>query len=376
MGLVHEPSETGNPGLTGSAEPAPAWPGFKPLQVTKLEQESSDVVSLFFASTDGSRLPAALPGQFLVLRLRASSDGSPLLRNYSLSGAPGADHYRISVKREVDGAGSSFVHSRVHVGDILDVSAPRGAFTLQTGDSPVVLASAGIGVTPVLAMLHALAAVGSQRQVWWLYGARNGHQHPFAAESRDLLKALSSARSHVVYSKPDAADQPGRDYDSVGHLDVSLVERLGVPRNAEFYLCGPSSFLSSFSQALKTWGADRAKVRSEIFGSQGALTPGIQAVKPRPVHLPLGPPGVGPKVSFARSGLTAPWDGRYLSLLELAEACDVPTKWSCRTGVCHTCESALIDGMVAYRPDPLGLPAEGNVLLCCSQPLSDVELDL
>ncbi len=374
--LINRASETGNPGLTSSAGPPPAWPGFRSLRITRVDRESSEVISLFFESPDTVPLPQAQSGQFLVLRLHITPDAPSLLRNYSMSGSPGAKHYRVSVKYEVNGAGSSFIHSQVHLGDVLEVSAPRGAFTLQPGETPVVLASAGIGATPVLSMLHSLAASGSQREVWWLYGARNGQQHPFARESRELLKALVNSRGHIVYSKAEPEDQIGQDYDSTGHLDVSLLDRLGLLRNADFYLCGPPSFLQSFSEGLKTWGADPTRIRSERFGPEESMTPGVKPSLASPVHPPSGPPGCGPNVSFTRSGLTARWDSRFLSLLELAEACDVPVRWSCRTGVCHSCESGLIGGTVAYQPDPLELPAEGNLLICCSQPSSDLEIDL
>ncbi len=369
-------SRTGNPGLTNSAGPPPAWSGFRPLRVTKVERESADVISLSFESPDGSQLRAALPGQFLVLRLRVAHAAPPLLRNYSMSGIAGATAYRVSVKHERNGVGSSFLHNNVHVGDLLEVSAPRGTFTLQAGEGPVILVSAGIGATPVLAMLHSLASVGSQREVWWLYGSRNGHQHPFAEESNDLCKALVHAHHHIVYSKPEPADQLGRDYDSPGRLDVSMLDRLGVPRNADFYLCGPPAFLRSFSEGLKTQGVDPARIRSEIFGPEEPVTPGIKQVVRPSVHVPSGTPRPGPHISFTRSGLTVPWEARFISLLELAEACDVPVRWSCRTGVCHTCECALIDGTVVYNPAPLETPAEGNVLICCSEPSGDVEIDL
>ena len=369
-------SETGNPGLTSSAGPAPAWPGFRALRIARTERESTDVISLYFESPDASPLPAALPGQFLVLRLRVNPSAPPLLRNYSMSGSPGAKAYRVSVKREMNGIGSSFIHNQVHLGDVLEVSAPRGTFTLRAGDTPLVLASAGVGATPLIAMLHSLAALGSQREIWWLYGARNGSQHPFARESRDLIKTLLHGEMHIVYSKPEPQDQTGRDYDSAGHLDISLLDRLGVSRSADFYLCGPPSFLRGFSEGLKTWGADPTRVRSEIFGPEESITPGIKpSVRPR-VHAPSGPPGSGPQISFARSGLSVPWNARFTSLLELAEACDVPVRWSCRSGVCHTCESVLLGGTVAYQPAPLEPPTEGNLLLCCSQPSSDVQVDL
>ena len=374
--LNRDASEAGNPGLTGSAAPPPAWPGFRSLRVAKVDRESASVISLYLEKTDGPPLPAALPGQFLVFRLRIAANAPPLLRNYSMSGAPGANVYRVSVKKEVNGAASSFLHNRVNSGDVLEVSAPRGVFTLRPGDAPVVLVSAGIGATPVLAMLHALAESGSSRAVWWLYGARNRNEHPFAAESRGLLQKLASGKSHILYSQPGPEDQLGRDYDSPGHLNVPLLDQLGVVRDSDFYLCGPPAFLRSFVEGLRTWGADSSRVHSEVFGPEESLTPGIAASARLPPHSPSGTPGLGPQVSFTRSGLTVPWDSRFQSLLEFAEACDVPVKWACRTGVCHTCECALIGGAVQYHPDPLEAPAAGSVLICCSQPSSEVEIDL
>jgi ferredoxin-NADP reductase len=293
-----------------------------------------------------------------------------------MSGKPGAASYRISVKRESKGVVSSYLYDHVNAGDVMDVSAPRGVFTLNSAETPVVLLSAGIGATPVLAMLHALSAAASPRQVWWIYGARNRASHPFAKESRGLLQHLINGRSHVVYSKPNPEDRAGVDYDSAGHVDTALLDRLAVTREADFYLCGPASFLKELTEGLKTWGANPARIHQEVFGQEASITPGIAPSSHPPVHPPTGDPGAGPQVSFVRSGLTVAWDSRYSSLLELAEACDVPVQWSCRAGVCHTCESALIGGSVQYAPDPLTPPAAGNLLLCCSTPSGEIELDL
>jgi ferredoxin-NADP reductase len=289
---------------------------------------------------------------------------------------PGAGAYRVSVKRETNGVVSSYLYDHVHADDTLEVSAPRGGFILRSGDAPVVLLSAGIGATPVLAMLHSLSSAASRRQIWWIYGARDRAEHPFAQESRGLLQTLVNSRSHIVYSKPTPEDKPGVDYDSVGHVDIPLLDRIGVARDAEFYLCGPPSFLRDLTAGVKAWVADPTQIHEEVFGSEAPITPGIARSSQRPVHPPSGEPGAGPQISFTRSGLTVSWDSRFSSLLELAEACDVPVQWSCRTGVCHTCECALIGGSVRYRPDPLEPPAPGNVLICCSTPSGDVEVDL
>jgi ferredoxin-NADP reductase/MOSC domain-containing protein YiiM/ferredoxin len=374
--LEQNGSQSGNPGLKASTGPAPAWQGFRTMRVGRLEREAASVVSLYLEQPDGASLPAGLPGQFLVLRLRPRPDGPMLLRNYSMSGTPGAGNYRVSVKREKDGAVSSYLHDHVQAGDTLEVSAPRGGFTLGPGDGPVVFLSAGIGATPLLAMLHSLSSATSHREVWWIYGARNRAEHPFAKESRGLLQTLVNNRSHIVYSRPNAEDEFGADYDSVGHVDTPLLDRLGVTRDADFYLCGPPSFLRDLTPGLKTWGADSKRIRQEVFGAEAPFTPGIAQTSRPPVHAPAGKPGTGPQISFIRSGLTVSWDSRYSSLLELAEACDVPVKWACRTGVCHTCECAMIGGTVSYEPDPLEPPATGNVLICCSRPSGDVDVDL
>ena len=181
-------------------------------------------------------MKAALPGQFVVLRLRPGPDEPVLLRSYSLSDEPRDDRYRISVKREAHGAAGAYIETQVGIGDVLEVSAPRGNFTLGPGDRPVILLSAGIGATPVLAMLHALAAGASPREVWWIYDARNGGEHPFAAETRALLEVLPRRHNHICYSAPGPADRPSVDFDTTGRLGMPLLRELGVPRDADFYL--------------------------------------------------------------------------------------------------------------------------------------------
>jgi ferredoxin-NADP reductase/MOSC domain-containing protein YiiM len=364
----------GNPGLAKDESP-PAWPGFKPMRVSHIQKESNSVTSFVLAPTDGQSLAGAQPGQFVVLRLPVNTNQPPVLRSYSLSNLPGVDHLRISVKREATGVGSLFMHNRVREGDVLDVSAPRGSFTLRPGDGPVVLLSAGVGATPVLAMLHALAAEASQRQVWWIYGARNRDDHPFAEEARSLLQRLTRGRSYILYSRPAPTDREGVDFDASGHISLALLEKMDMPRTSDFYLCGPPSFLQSMRNDLGKWGAPGGQVHQEIFGTLDTITPGMARVDHAPHTLP-GPAGPGPSVSFARSGITVQWDPKFQSLLELAEACDVPVRWSCRTGVCHTCISGLIGGSVNYQPEPLDRPAPGNVLVCCSQPSVDVIIDL
>jgi MOSC domain-containing protein YiiM/ferredoxin-NADP reductase len=371
---------SGNAGLVPAAAAHPVAPGFRPLAVTAIDHESADVLSLTLQSADGqplpAALPAALPGQYVVLRLRTA--GGPLLfRSYSLSGDLSTERHRISVKLEPNGAAGTYLRDQVRVGDALDVSLPRGSFILESGERPVVLLSAGIGATPVLAMLHALAAARSTRQVWWLHGARDRQHHPFAAEVRGLMRALPHGQSFICYSRPGAGDKIGEDFDAVGHLSRSLFDAVRVPGEADVYLCGPTRFMAEMKAALAVGGIAPQRLHVEIFNGSEPITPGVVGAATRAPHLPQDDAATGPLVSFARSGIAAHWKASaYQSILELAEACDVPVRWSCRTGVCHTCESGLVSGEVAYGPEPLDQPAGGNVLVCCSQPVRDVVVDL
>ena len=367
----------GNTGLTAAAaSPPPAWPGFRSLRVIDVKTESRDVFSLSLANPDGAPLPSWLPGQSITLRLRSSDDHPPLIRSYSLSNRPGSETFRISVKQEPHGAAGEYLSGHVRVGDSLDVAAPRGTFFLNEGDGPVVLLSAGVGVTPVLSMLYALVQMHSTREVWWLHGARDGSEHPFAMEARTLLAGLTHSRSEIAYSRPAASDHQGVEYAIRGRLSAELINNLELPRDADAYLCGPVSFMADIRAALASCGLDPARIHTETFGAEAAQTPGIAATSSKLPHQPVGPPGRGPEVSFARSAITARWGSQYASVLGLAEACDVPARWSCRTGVCHTCETALLAGAVSYDPEPLEPPADGNVLICSAQPTEGVIIDL
>jgi ferredoxin-NADP reductase/MOSC domain-containing protein YiiM/ferredoxin len=373
--LLEDRDGSGNSGLTATSPP-PAWPGFHHLTVTAIEAECNSVISIRLEDPDGAPLPAAQPGQYLTLRIRRDDAPRSVLRNYSMSGPPDAGYYRISVKREKGGVASGYLHTRLSIGDRLEVAAPRGTFILDHTQSPVLLISAGIGATPVLAMLQALAEEHSEREIWWLHGARSGRDHSFAAEARALLASVPNARAHVYYSRPGPNDREGRDFDSAGRLSAALLAELDPPRDAEAYLCGPAPFMEEISAGLAAMGLDASRIHTEPFGPAPGLTPGIASAAARAAHPPAGEPGAGPTIEFARSDLAVRWSDDYPSLLELAEACDVPVRWSCRTGVCHNCETTVIKGAVDYDPDPVEPPADGNALICCSTPRDDVVLDL
>jgi MOSC domain-containing protein YiiM/ferredoxin-NADP reductase/ferredoxin len=367
---------SGNAGLAPAAAMHPAAAGFRRLIVSAIEEECADVLSLTLQSGDGQKLQTALPGQYVVLRLERGADSAPLFRSYSLSGPVSTERYRISVKIEPHGAAGAWLRKHVGIGDALDVSAPRGSFILHPGEGPAVLVSAGIGVTPVLAMLHALAAAHTKRQVLWLHGAHDRAHHAFAAEVRRLMHTLPNGRSRICYSQPGAHDRISKDFDAAGRLSRTVLDEIGIPQEADIYLCGPTRFMAEMKEAFGVLGVAPERMHTEIFNGGESLTPGIFEVPTRAPHPPKDDADTGPLVSFARSGITAHWKASaYQSLLELAEACDVPVRWSCRSGVCHNCESGLISGSVTYQPDPLDPPAEGNVLICCSQPQGDVVIN-
>ncbi len=362
------------PGAGSAPRPAPAWAGFRELRVDRVIRESDTVSSIYLAAADGAALPTPQAGQYLTLRVTGAGQPAPV-RSYSLSSAPDASAYRISVKREPHGAASSYLNRSLRPGALLDVAAPRGDFVLGDGADPVLLISAGIGVTPVLAMLHDLASRRSEREVWWIYGARGPREHPFAAETHTLLASLPRAREHIFYSAATPAERH-RGHAAPGRLSQDKLAGLRLPASASAYVCGPASFMTGMQQALAAIGIDPARIHTELFGALPATNPGLVGQTRRPPHQPPGPPGTGPQVTFARSGITTPFTASARSVLELADACDVPTRWSCRTGVCHTCVTPLLSGDVTYSPDPLEPPAGGEVLICCAQPATDIVLDM
>ena len=297
------------------------------------------------------------------------------MRSYSLSSAPGAGAYRISVKHEPHGLASTYLTSRLRPDEMLAVAAPRGDFVLDQGTGPVLLVSAGIGVTPVVSMLHQLAAQHSARDVWWIHGARGPAEHPLAAEAHVLLAALPNAREHLFYSAATPAEVRSA-HAKPGRLTADKLAALGLPPGGNAYICGPESFMADMQHALTAAGIAPARIHTELFGALPSVNPGLVGQTRPPPHQPPGAPGTGPLVTFARSGISTPFPTGNGSVLELADACDIPTRWSCRTGVCQTCITPLLLGDISYSPAPLDTPNGGQVLICCAQPHSDIVLDM
>ncbi len=342
----------------------PGWNGFRTLRVSATCRESVNVLSIRLEADDHTSLPPPLPGQYLTLRVPGAGDPAPL-RSYSLSGDPGAGVYRISVKREEHGLVSQWLHDHIEPGAIIEAAAPRGDFYFTEGSTPVVLISAGIGATPVLAMLHALSAAGSGREIWWLHSTRNRETQAFATEVTALIDSLPHAHQQVFYTATH------------GRMGQRLIVGLGLPNDAAAYLCGPTHFMADMRDWLTAAGFDPARIHSELFGALPPINPGVVDSGPRkPPHPPAGIPGTGPAITFARSGLTVNWSRDYGTILDLAEACNVPTRFACRSGVCHVCITGVVAGATTYVQPPLEPPGAGEVLICSAAPDGDLVLDL
>ena len=345
----------------------PGWRGFRRLRVTAIHPESPTVLSIRLEADDGGTLPTPLPGQYLTVKIPDAGDPPPM-RSYSLSGDPaaGTTASASNARTTVRSANGCTAMSRA--GSIIESAAPRGDFYLVDDVSPVILVSAGIGATPVMAMAHALAAAKSPRQIWWLHTTQSIATHAFAAEVTALLDSLPDAHQRVFYTRGD--DAPTR-------LDRRSIAALGLPTDAAAYLCGPAAFMDDMRDALMAAGVDPTHIHTELFGALPPINPGVVGA-PAPVrpHPPDGVPGPGPRITFARSGLGVNWSPGFHTLLEFAEACDVPTRYSCRSGVCHTCVTPVIEGTTDYLEPPLEEPADGTVLLCTATPHSDLVLDL
>ncbi|OBK72035.1 MOSC and FAD-binding oxidoreductase domain-containing protein [Mycobacterium sp. 1165178.9] len=352
-------------GKAAAVAPAlPGWTGFRNLRVTETRRESSQVLSIRLEAEDHGPLPPALPGQYLTVKITGAGEPAPL-RSYSLSDDSSTGSYRISVKREDHGVVSRWLHAHIRPGSVITAAAPRGDFYLTDHDGPVVLFSAGIGATPVLAMLHALSVAGSRRNIWWLHTTRNRETQAFSEEVTTLIESLPHATQQVFYT------------EAQGRLRRESVATLGLPTDATVYLCGPTQFMADMRDDLVGMGFDPNHIHSELFGALPAINPGIVETGARkPPHPPAGPRGTGPAITFARSGLTVNWSPRYPSILDLAEACDVPTRFSCRSGVCHVCLTGIVDGTATYVQQPLEPPSDGSVLICSAAPETDVVLDL
>ncbi len=366
------------------------FPRWSKLKVVARTKESEIITSFHLQHVGGPQIQSFVPGQFLAFRLSPVEGERAILRTYSLSSSPmEPDRLRITVKREPrpldrpdlpDGAGSNYLHRSINVGDILLAQGPKGEFQLDRHDQrPVVLLSGGVGLTPLVSMLHELAAA-STRPVWFIHACENGSIHALAREVRALAQHRPGITTHFCYRMPSQDDRREKRFDSEGIVTRALIQSLLPLDDYQVYMCGPPGFMAATYRLLRELGVAAAAIKYEFFGPASVLeeTPGQTAVPPEAPaadEIAASPPG-SPLVTFARTGRSILWDGDANSLLDFVEAQGFNPDFSCRSGICSTCKTGLISGEVEYSEAPLDPPDKRHVLLCCSRPISDVELDL
>lgn len=360
------------------------WEGFRPLLVYRRVPESETITSFYLKPQDGAPLPPYMPGQFLTFRLSVPAHPTPVTRTYSLSDSPNhPDYYRVSIKRLTapgnqpdlpPGLSSNYFHDHVRPGTRLCVKAPRGKFGLDPDDNaPVVLLSGGVGLTPMISMLNAIVESDSKRPVWFVHGTRDGSEHAMGTHIRSVAAENDNVHVHVSYSEPRPEDIEGREYDSRGWVNVELLKKVLPPAAYDFYLCGPTPFMRSLYNGLLQWGVAETRINFEFFGPASVLKEDAEPLNKRAA---VSDSNTGLEVSFAKSGLTAKWDPSLETILDFAEEQGLRPDFSCRTGICHTCMSKLVEGDVEYVTEPLDMPDPGCVLICCSRPRTNVVIEL
>jgi ferredoxin-NADP reductase/predicted pyridoxine 5'-phosphate oxidase superfamily flavin-nucleotide-binding protein len=349
--------------------------------VARVQPESTNVTSFYLEPADGGHVPCHQAGQFLPLELHPPGVDEPIRRTYTISNAPNGEYLRLSIKREgpagpdlPPGLASNTFHDHVSVGTILRAMAPRGKFTLdECSVRPVVLLSAGVGITPMISMLEQLVAnsekCGCERPVWFIHGARNGAEHAFAARARDLAEQCERVRAHFRYSRPAAGEKQGVHFDSAGHVDIDLLKALLPFDDYDFYLCGPTPFMRSMYEGLKSLSLSDPRIHYEFFGEGASLhREAHRGFAAQPAELAEAGPVM---VRFVRSGIEGIWEPSKGTLLDLAESEGLTPPYSCRSGICQTCSTRIVSGDVAYVEPPMAPPEEGEALICCSYPRRD-----
>ncbi|MDN0073456.1 pyridoxamine 5'-phosphate oxidase family protein [Crenobacter sp. SG2303] len=361
------------PAAEASAAMARPADSYRSFRITRVERESETIKSFYLEPADALGLARHQPGQFLPIRVRVPGVGT-LMRTYTLSQAANGRDYRISVKRA--GVVSDYLHDHVGVGSLIKALAPRGHFMLDAaGTRPVVLLSAGVGITPMLAMVGALFpddGVGHrQRPAWFIHAARNGRDHAFGPWLRELAERHDKLRVHVRYSQPGGDDELGVTQDSVGRIDADLLRSLLPLDDYDVYLCGPTGFMRNAFWILRGLGVAKERIHYEFFGPGGTLDDAPASAGGAGSDLANHEPQT---VHFARAGKTETW--RQGSLLDLAEQAGLSPVYSCRSGLCGSCATRIVEGGVVYPAPPLTPPAAGEALICCARPGSKLVLDL
>ncbi|MFM0502891.1 pyridoxamine 5'-phosphate oxidase family protein [Paraburkholderia caffeinilytica] len=367
----------------GSPPASPLESPWRKLRIAAVHEETPAIRSFYFESPDGTPLPPYEPGQYLPIRVPVDGRDKPLTRTYTLSDASNQRQYRITVKR--DGVGSAWLHDHFAAGMQIEAMTPRGAFTYDSASPrPAVFISAGIGITPMITMLHhAIAARephSPPKPLHFFHGARREGDRPFSAH----LQALASHHPAVSMHLFDSAADPATDVPSgtvPGRVSMAEIKRTLPFDDYDFYLCGPESFMRELYEGLCALNIADDRIRFEAFGPATVKrTPAIPPAVPEDARsAPLAnereSDGPGIPVTFTRSHRTVQWLPKDGTLLELAEACGIAAQSSCRSGMCGTCSTRVLNGRVAYEAPPDAPIDEGHALICMARPVADEVTD-
>lgn len=338
---------------------------YREFIIQKIVSESLHIKSFYLEPKDNQPLNYFLPGQFLTLKIpRPETD---LIRTYTVSSRPGLPYYRITVKREDQGQASPLLHDTLHTGDTLWVRDPAGQFHLNLNSSnPVMMISGGVGITPMLSMLAYIQDKQPNRKVIFIHASRNQEVQPMTAQLYEWTQTLPNFRLIRIHSQPLASEKQGQDFDFQGRINPEILSSHLDTDIEDYYICGPRGFMEVAYADLINLGISPEKIHYEFFGESKKLSPS-------PTIIPSTEEFT---IEFSASGKTAAWTNQHDSILELAESLGLSPDYSCRIGTCMTCESQLLEGKVKYDPEPFVDVPEGSVLICCSQPQSNLKIDI
>ncbi|WP_354090570.1 FAD-binding oxidoreductase [Clostridium gasigenes] len=255
---------------TSSAELeyAKSWTGFKELILVDKVKECNDIISFYFKDKEGKKLIKHIAGQYLPIKIKNNDDKyNNEIRTYTLSMKPNEHIYRISVKKVEGGLISSYLHDELEIGHAIEAMVPAGLFTLENNENPVVLISAGIGITPLISMLY--DAIEDKKNITFIQAVQNSKIQPFKYDIKKLEEIIK-LKNYVFYSNPLEVDEKGKDYDVEGFIGKEWIEN-NLDLNSEFYFCGPPIFMKILNKSLIELGVNRENIHFEFFGEPQSM---------------------------------------------------------------------------------------------------------